>query len=286
MEYSIEELIPIVDKLAGKYTSNESSSVTYETAKMLMEAVLYCIEEYRKDSGQELAVNEKLDAAIAYQHGYDMVIAKVYKAKEIYEYILEEFNDYQCRNCSDTIIKGIPAFFINYDPKFKPQDHLLTLDYPAMIPLNALCGVDAIYRYLCNIKTEWDFLSAFPAERIEYLLERIITDYKNLYFDNISYAVLLTCLGCIVAEKPVGMLELQTNALKLIQSHFAGDNTEKAEQKIRMLISQLVRNGFSGNSEMEEYFLNTSNDYAVRIVNGIRHHSLNGVFYLNDMVSR
>ncbi|MGB8456024.1 MAG: DUF6179 domain-containing protein [Anaerocolumna sp.] len=286
MEYSIEDLIPIVDKLTRKYTSNESSSVTYETARMLMEAVLYCIEEYYNESSHELAVNEKSDAGIAYQCGYDMVVSKVYKSKEIYETILGKFKDYQCRNCRDTIIKGIPAFFINYDPKFKPQDHLLTLDYPAMMPVNALCGVDAIYRYLYNIKIEWDFLSAFPAERIEYLLERIIPDYKNLYFDNISYAVLLTGLGCILAEKPVGMLELQTKDMDFIQSYFADDNVEKAEQKIRMLISQLVRNGFNTNPEMEEYFLNASNDYAVRIVNGIRYHSLNGVFYLNDVVSR
>ena len=43
--FSMEELLPIVAELAEKYTSGESSSVTYERAQGLMQAVLYCINE-------------------------------------------------------------------------------------------------------------------------------------------------------------------------------------------------------------------------------------------------
>lgn len=279
MEYSIEELLPVVEELTKKYTSNESSSVTYETARMLMGAVLYCIEECPIDGGNELLfVNEKLNAKIAYQRGYDLVVAKAYKAKEIYENILEEFHDFQCRNCGDTILKGIPQFFLRYDPKFNPQDHLLTLDYPTIKPINTICGVDAIYQYLCNIKIEWDFLNAFDTKGIENLLERIVFDYKNLYFDNISNVVLLTALGCILVKKPVGKLEIQKNDVELIKRYFEKDNEESAEEKIRMLISKLFENGFRGNKEMEKYFLNTSKDHAIRILNGIQKSSLNGVF--------
>ncbi len=275
MEYSLEELLPVVEKLSGKYTSNESSSITYETAELLMEAVLYCIEECREG---KLPAKEKLDAADAYRLGYDMVISKVYKAKEIYESLLEEFYDFQCRNCRDTIIKGIPQFFLKYDPLFRPQDTVLTLDYPAIGSVSTLCGADAVYQYICNIKTEWDFLNIFAPKRIEHLLERILPDYRNLYFDNISYTVLLTCLGCMIADKPVAMLELQADDEDMLESFFGNDSAEKAEQKIRMLISKLINRIFQGSAGIENYFLNTSNEYAVRIVNGIRNHSLGRVF--------
>ena len=43
MEYRLEELLPAAAGLTEKYTSKESSSITYETAQMLMEAVIYCI---------------------------------------------------------------------------------------------------------------------------------------------------------------------------------------------------------------------------------------------------
>ncbi len=40
MDYKIEELVPIVGRLAEKYTGFESTSVTYEKAEQLMEADL------------------------------------------------------------------------------------------------------------------------------------------------------------------------------------------------------------------------------------------------------
>ncbi len=43
--YTMEELVPIVGRLAEKYCAGESSSVTYEKAEQLMGAVLYCIRE-------------------------------------------------------------------------------------------------------------------------------------------------------------------------------------------------------------------------------------------------
>ena len=43
MDYTMEELLPVVGKLTEKYTSLSSTSVTYETAQQLMGAVLYCL---------------------------------------------------------------------------------------------------------------------------------------------------------------------------------------------------------------------------------------------------
>ncbi len=46
MEYRVEELMLIVSKLAGKYAVFENTSISYEKAQMLMEAVIYCLEAY------------------------------------------------------------------------------------------------------------------------------------------------------------------------------------------------------------------------------------------------
>ena len=43
MNYSVEELMPVFEKLAEKYAGYESTSITYEKAEQLMEAVIYCI---------------------------------------------------------------------------------------------------------------------------------------------------------------------------------------------------------------------------------------------------
>ena len=46
MDYQMEELIPVVSELAQKYAGYESTSITYEKAQSLMEAVLFCLNEY------------------------------------------------------------------------------------------------------------------------------------------------------------------------------------------------------------------------------------------------
>ena len=55
--YTMEELVPVVGRLAEKYCAGESSSVTYEKAEQLMGAVLYCIHEVTK--GKETQKEQK-----------------------------------------------------------------------------------------------------------------------------------------------------------------------------------------------------------------------------------
>ena len=43
--YTPEELLPVMIKLAEKFTSKDSSSISYERAEYLMDAVIYCISE-------------------------------------------------------------------------------------------------------------------------------------------------------------------------------------------------------------------------------------------------
>ena len=55
MDYQMEELLPIVSELAQKYAGYESTSVTYEKAQSLMEAVLFCLNEYHDSYAHGLA---------------------------------------------------------------------------------------------------------------------------------------------------------------------------------------------------------------------------------------
>lgn len=284
MKYDMEELLPLVEKLTFKYTSGDSSSVTYETARMLMEAIVYCIREYEEGSGEfDIRTIERVEAATAYRLGYEAVIAKVHKTRELYHGILEEFNDYNCRNLKETFLDGIPGFFLWYDPKFKPQEHILTLDYPTVRPVYDLCGVDAIYRYVQNIRIENDFLKAFDGEQVKLLLERVMPDFKNLYYDNIANAVLLIVTGCIIAGKPVGKLLLSEKDLPVIKEYFGEDSEETAQDKINNLLSGMFQKVFhDSDGVMEEYFEGLGKEYAFRILNGIRNDSLAAIFYLPE----
>lgn len=182
--YEPEALIRLVRGLAEKYTGLESSSVSYEKAQQLMEAVMYCIEEYEKHSALPEAggsKNSKKSAGEAYRAGYELVIKKTREANALYQEIMEGFCDYGSIAYRDTMVHGMPQFFLRYDARFAPQDELLLLDYPVLQPLEHLHGIDKIYQYLCCIRTEQNFLKGFPEEYVRETCRNYHPDYEELF---------------------------------------------------------------------------------------------------------
>lgn len=199
MHYEMEELIPIVGRLAEKYTANESTSVTYEKAEQLMGAVLYCIHEADQQGRQEgdgsgniegasdrhpLTVTEKkLSAKQAYEAGEACVEQKTRKALKLYHEILPEFQSYDNACLYDTFVRGLPEFFQWYDVKFQPQNTILTLDYTVLKDISGLSGIDKVYEFIKCIRLEQRFLKKFPRSYVEEILEqyaqRIIRDMES-----------------------------------------------------------------------------------------------------------
>ena len=208
----MEELIPIVAELTEKYTSKESTSVSYNTAKQLMNAVIYCMNEidlvnYELDSGaaKDMAVKdmtEQQNSKLAYRTGYELVVKKVFKTKALFEEMALDFNAYRNRAYYETVMKGMPAFFLYYDPKFNPQNHILTLDYPTIKSVQNSCGIDAIYEYLSYTKLEQELLKAFPEEYITTLLSFYHADYEELFI-NIGSIVLRNIIVCMILGKNI-----------------------------------------------------------------------------------
>ena len=131
--YTMEELVPVVGRLAEKYCAGESSSVTYEKAEQLMGAVLYCIHEVtegketqkeqkkKSEKGQKQAEvvmagrAEHMSAQQAYETGAKLVKEKTKRTLEMYNQMLPEFNWYGNQCLHDTVVKGMPEFFKWYD---------------------------------------------------------------------------------------------------------------------------------------------------------------------------
>lgn len=180
MNYEMDELLPVVAELANKYTGSESTSITYEKAEQLMEAILYCIDHMEKTGAYMPESRVKLSARQAYEIGYNCVGEKVKKALCIYHEILPEFDSYGNQCLYDTFIKGIPEFFKWYDVKFNPQETILTLDYPVLEDLSEYEGVDKIYEYLCCIRREQVFLKKFSRNDVVDSLRRYHSHYEEL----------------------------------------------------------------------------------------------------------
>lgn len=81
MDYNMEELLPIVSELAQKYAGSESTSITYEKAQTLMEAVLYCLDEYSRSCANSL-VDNNVSVKEQYHIGANLILEKVNGIKE------------------------------------------------------------------------------------------------------------------------------------------------------------------------------------------------------------
>lgn len=288
MQYEPEDLLPVVGKLAKKYTSAESSSIPYEVASMLMEAVIYCINEFEQTNEMSnLPVGEQLLVEQVYQEGYQSVINKVKLAKDIYHNIIKDFEDYGCHNYKDTIVKGMSGFFVRYDAQFNPQNHILTLDYPTLTMSFEKCGIDIIYDYLTAIEIEKHVLDLFDTQAIISLLKRIQPDYKSIYLDNICYPVLLVAIGCAIVDKSIVDLSISAQDCLDIKFYFEGDSFDKVELKIRSILSLILKKLSNGmkNSKINDYFLPISHEYAARIWVCLQEGTLEHLFYYSGVVS-
>lgn len=180
--YEMEELVPIVGKLAAQYTANESTSVTYEKAEQLMGAVLYCMNE-ADGSGDGLEISAgRISAWRAYEMGAACVKRKVQEALDMYRALLPVFHDYGNVCLRHSFVEEISYFFKWYDVKFAPQDRIVTLDYPVLKDLSPYAGIDRIYEYIACIAREQEFLNAFPREFIVDTL----CGYDNRYEDMVG----------------------------------------------------------------------------------------------------
>lgn len=227
MDYGMEELVPVVGKLVENYTANENTSVTYETAEQLMEAVLYCIHELEEDDSSTpvlhaLAPNEKLPAQQAYEMGLTCVEEKTKRALRLYNELMTEFCHYGNRCLYDTMVKGMPEFFKWYDIRFAPQNTILTLDYPVGKDLSGYTGIDRIYTYLRCIYLEQKFLKIFPAGYVTEALSQNDRYWKDS-LDNICEKVLIYAAKEILAGQELTETELETAVKNLVEEHYENE---------------------------------------------------------------
>ncbi|MCI8504984.1 MAG: hypothetical protein HFI67_02200 [Lachnospiraceae bacterium] len=201
MDYEMEELVPLVGRLAKKYNGLESTSVTYEKAEQFMGAVLYCIREAGAAGGDTTVMAEGLSAEQAYEIGAACVREKVKAALALYHEILPVFSAYGNRCLEDTFLKGMPEFFKWYDAEFEPHNTILTLDYPVLKDLSGSLGIDRIYDFLECIRLEQEFLRQFSAEYIRRALEEYDIEYQEM-IGNLCEIVLADAIKRLLPQKP------------------------------------------------------------------------------------
>lgn len=282
MNIELEELVPVVAELADKYTGKESTSITYEKANQLMGAVLYCIREYersRDGSRDVFSPENRPDARTIYGLGYELVLQRVKKAQQMYNEIIPDFKFFGNRCYYDTFAKGIPSFFRYYDPRFEPQNHILTMDYPVLIPMTFLKGIDAVDAYVNCARLEQVFLGKLPEDYVFHVLRAYSPDFEDLLI-NIAAIALRNILGCRMAGKEVNCLGYTTEEAGRLEDYINQCTKEFLQERLKGMIDELVIAGYDGNGALGDYLKEDMDDFCFELKHGAENHHLGMVLAL------
>lgn len=266
MGYDMEELVSIVAKLAEEYTSKESTSITYEKAQQLMDAVLYCINEAEKMERYSLIQENGVSAHEMYKIGVSCVKKKIKETMEIFNNVITHFSSYGNECLNDTVVKGLPEFFKWYDYKYEPQNTILTLDYPVLVDITEYTGIDRIHDFVICIQLEQRFLERFSTEYVVEVLSKYDREYK-LMVDNICEIVLTSVLGHILLEKEISAKGFDIEDYQNIQEVIQQTSLDELRSKLKKAVEKMVQKYYDNDDKLKEYLYHGVRNISVRIKN-------------------
>lgn len=264
MKYEIEELVPIVAKLAEGYTSKESTSITYDKAQQLMGAVLYSIHEGEKAEHFLLVQKDEIPLERMYAIGAKCVEEKTKETLNLYNEIMTHFSSYENKCLNDTVVKGLPEFFKWYDCKYEPQNTILTLDYPILVDLSEYTGIDRIYDYILCIQMEQKFLNKFSSEYVMEILSKYDKQYR-LIIDNICEIVLMNVIIHILAGKNISILNFEPEEYLKMQALIQTENLSDLRGKLKNAVNVLIREYYENDEKLMDYLYKAVDNISVRI---------------------
>lgn len=262
LAYKMEELVPIVADLAGKYHGIDSTSMSYEKANQLMGAVVFCIQEYSKNQ------SETMSARQAYERGFDLVKQKTKDTLSLYNEILKNFDSYGNYYLQHTVVAGMPEFFKWYDSRFAPQETLLTLDYNVLkdSEIRKLQGIDAIDAYLKCIDVEQKFLGGINRSFVIQCLEGYDSSYKDMV-DNLCLPVLKHLIGCVLLGTRKISSIFSEGDQKKIYDQLNGSDVHQVEAKIQNWLQHFVEGHYeeADSQNINQYLSVAVSDVLVRM---------------------
>lgn len=304
-DYSMAEIMPIVAELSAKYTRRQSSSIPFELARQLTEAVLYCIRENDSVADNSAAQDRRSQAQpsppqqtehaipaalMAYRSGRQRVLDKVIRSQALYEELLANFRSFGNIAYRDTVEQGLLAFFQYYDVEFAPQDTIITMDYPVLGNLQNLQGADAIYEYLNSLRLEQAFLKPFPEDYVRATLIQHHRDCDALLLNPCSL-VLRNVLGCMIAGRSVASGRFTEEEYRMVELFLApfsvslpdccslpGHDLHSLKLELERLLLPFMQTYYPDEPLLFDYLKLDLPDFAAELITSARYGNLSRFF--------
>ena len=275
MKYSMEELLPVLEKQIRRYTMGDSTSVSYNKARQLMGSIIYNINGAFEGKDMLMA-SGGISPQQAFENGLMKRKEKLKSARELYGEIVKNFCSYGNRCYMETVIKGMKAFFNCYSLEFDALNNIITLDYPLVAEISKLQGIDLIYEYLKAIQLEQRFLSRFQPEAVETILYAYDKEYRENIF-NICRIVLRNSLGMLIAGGSP-FVPITNEAPSCIEKDNAGKSKIQLQQLLEDKLESLIKKEYGNESGMYSYLHGDIEDLVFEFTAAMERGSIEEVF--------
>ena len=152
-----DAILTLLRERTARYTMGDSTSVPVDTARRLLEGILYCLALAERGSGPD--TDSPLPTEQRRLAGAEQAKKLARRAKFLHKEATRMQPPVVNRAFRDTL-SALPAFFRAYNPDFFAQEIPCSFDYPLCQPVpDSLAGVEYILDYL----RRWIIESSFSA---------------------------------------------------------------------------------------------------------------------------
>lgn len=257
-----EAVYALLEDRVRRYTMGDSTSVPVETARRLLEGILYCLDLNRRLPTEDVPATATLKER--WRAGVKAAKKTAQRAKLLY--LQAQRNPPPLVNTaySDTM-ESLPAFFAGYDPDFFPQEIPCSFDYPLCQPVSdSLVGAEYMQDYLRRLLAENTLLRALGREALLALYQRYYLDYADLLVNLYLPAAEMVSL-CALTGEPVLALLLPPEKLGQASLLLSELNETEAQKTLAdAVICALNDLGIKGDFLLH-YMKQTANDFLVRL---------------------
>lgn len=223
-----------------KYCGEHNSSVPEETAKKLSDGMLFTEGVFLHTLPSPDAALKKLieaEPAELFWEGLRLTERKLRVALSMTRLLMSSYSPPPNTAYSDTVNKGLPAFFAGYNAEFFGNDRIISADYPPAVPIN-LAGIEFIEKYTESLIYEQKFLSCFSPEGVEKTLCAFEKSHRTLIF-NVCARILAAAFAVLLSgENPIA-LTVAKGGSEYIGSLFSGKSKEELTEIFRASAERL-----------------------------------------------
>ena len=225
-----EALYLLLDERIRRYTMGDSTSVPVDTARRLLESILYCLDLNRRFPAQDMTQSAPLH--VRWQAGVAQAKRIAARAKLLLKQAQRTPPPLVNTAYCDTL-EALPAFFAGYDADFFAQEIPCSFDYPLCQPVSeSLLGAEYIIEYLRKLLAENTLLRAFSQDALRALYVRYYVDYADLLVNLCLPAAEMATL-CAFAHRPVRELSLSGAEMAGISAALTRAGEEDARASFR-----------------------------------------------------